>query len=120
MLRRTKRSSRRCRRCIVDLSQGGQECQPSCKPICVIKNFLEPSKPMSYVPHTEAERAEMLKVVGAKSLEDLFSHLPAEFRIGEMKSLPPGLGEMELAAELRKLANKNRSNVDLACFLGAG
>src|SRR5262245_24716739 len=88
----------------------------------VLLNFLRrlESARMSYAPHPEAERAEMRKVVAAKSLEDLFSHLPAEFRISELKGLPPGLGEMELAAELRKLANKNRANVDLACFLGAG
>jgi len=74
---------------------------------------------MGYIPHTSQERDEMLKVIGAKSLEDLFSHLPDAVKCGPL-DVPPGLGEMELSAELRRIASKNRPASDLACFLGAG
>ena len=30
----------------------------------------------SYVPNTEQERAEMLKVIGLDSMDDLFSDIP--------------------------------------------
>ena len=74
---------------------------------------------MSYIPHTEAERQAMLEAIGAKSLDDLFAHLPAQLKCGPLP-VPQGLGEMELSAEMRALGRKNRSAADLACFLGAG
>ncbi len=74
---------------------------------------------MTYLPHTEQERSAMLEAIGAKSLEDLFSHLPQDIRCGEF-DLPLGLGEMELTAEMGRLAQKNRSTAELPCFLGAG
>src|ERR1700685_2309387 len=74
---------------------------------------------MTYIPHTPAERDAMLSAVGAKSLEDLFSHLPAEVKAPPL-TLAPGLGEMELSAEMARRARRNRSAADLPCFLGAG
>ena len=74
---------------------------------------------MNYIPHTDAEREEMLAAIGAKSLDDLFAHLPEEVRCREF-NLPPGLSEMEVQAELARLAKLNRSTAELACFLGAG
>ncbi|MCZ7647566.1 MAG: aminomethyl-transferring glycine dehydrogenase subunit GcvPA [Planctomycetota bacterium] len=74
---------------------------------------------MTYIPHTEAERSEMLKAVGVARLEDLFAHLPEAVRSPALDA-PPGLGEMELSAELERLASKNRASNELACFLGAG
>jgi len=35
---------------------------------------------MSYVPHTEAERNEMLARIGADAVEELFEAIPAEHR----------------------------------------
>ncbi|MBE7461980.1 MAG: aminomethyl-transferring glycine dehydrogenase subunit GcvPA [Planctomycetes bacterium] len=74
---------------------------------------------MSYLPHSEAERAAMLAEVGAKSLDDLFKHLPAEVKCPPL-DVPQGLGEMELLAEMQRLAAKNRATNELACFLGGG
>ena len=74
---------------------------------------------MSYIPHTEAERAEMLSTIGAKSLDALFAHLPKDLRCGPLP-VPAGLGEMELLAAMRALGARNRSTAELACFLGAG
>jgi glycine dehydrogenase subunit 1 len=74
---------------------------------------------MDYIPHTDAERAEMLRVIGVHSLDELFSHLPSRIRCGPL-NLPAGLSEMELYAELTRLAARNRPATELACFLGAG
>ena len=74
---------------------------------------------MTYIPHTTAERDEMLSAVGAKSLDDLFSHLPADVKAPPL-TLQLGLGEMELSAEMARRARKNRSAAELPCFLGAG
>jgi len=74
---------------------------------------------MDYIPHTDAERAEMLKAIGVRSLDELFAHLPSRVRCGPL-NLPPGLSEMELHGELTRLAARNRPATELACFLGAG
>ncbi len=74
---------------------------------------------MTYIPHTSSERDTMLHAVGVKTLDELFSHLPAEVKAAPF-NLPKGLGEMELAAEMARRARKNRSARDLVCFLGAG
>lgn len=74
---------------------------------------------MNYIPHTDAERAAMLSAIGAKSLEDLFAHLPAEVRCKGLV-LPQGLSEMEVQADLARLAGLNRSTDACPCFLGAG
>jgi len=74
---------------------------------------------MTYVPHTAAERDAMLQAVGARTLDDLFAHLPAELKSGPL-NLPAGLSEMELAAEMARRAARNRPTTELVCFLGAG
>ena len=73
----------------------------------------------SYVPHTDAEIAEMLARVGAPSLDTLFSPIPSTHRYPTI-DLPRPLSEMEVLAELRALADQNRDLQHLACFLGAG
>lgn len=35
---------------------------------------------MPYIPHTEAELGEMLKVIGANSLDDLFADIAPDMR----------------------------------------
>ena len=67
---------------------------------------------MSYVPHTEREREDMLAVVGASSLDELFAHLPSQTRCGPL-DVPEGLGEMDLASLMGTLASKNRGASDL-------
>ncbi len=62
----------------------------------------------------------MLDAAGAGSVDDLFSDIPAEFRIGGL-SLPPALSEMELTAELSDAARRNVvAGNGTASFLGGG
>src|ERR1700690_592620 len=72
---------------------------------------------MPYGPHTPADRARMLEVIGVSSVDDLFADIPAPLRASRL-DLPWGLSELELAAHLQALAGRNRT--DLASFLGAG
>lgn len=74
---------------------------------------------MSYVPNTEADRAEMLAAIGVGSVEELFADLPAAAR-AQTLDLPPPLSEMEAARLMRTLAGRNRDLSQVACFLGAG
>jgi glycine dehydrogenase subunit 1 len=72
-----------------------------------------------YTPHTQAEKEEMLRVIGVKSLEDLFQDIPAQRRFPHL-NLPPALTEMEAASELQEISSYNETVKDLASFLGAG
>ena len=72
-----------------------------------------------FIPHTEAEREEMLERIGVSSLEALFQDVPAEHRFPQL-NLPPGLTEMEAVDELQGLAWGNETTQDLTSFLGAG
>lgn len=72
-----------------------------------------------FIPHTDHDRAAMLKVIGVAQVEDLFRDVPAEFRFPKL-DLPPALTEMEARAELQSLAAVNEPAGELPCFLGAG
>jgi glycine dehydrogenase subunit 1 len=75
---------------------------------------------VQFAPHTDTDIAEMLAACGLNSLEDLYAHIPAEVRLQRPLHLHQGLSELELVAELRRLAARNRSMDDLVCFAGAG
>ena len=47
---------------------------------------------MTYVPQTDADRAEMLATIGMERVEDLFHDVPANCRFPELK-LPEPLSE---------------------------
>ena len=57
---------------------------------------------MSYIPHTDAERQQMLAAIGVTTIEDLFDAVPSAHRFPAL-DMPPALSEMDLAAELTAL-----------------
>ena len=75
--------------------------------------------PHSYLPHTEAERREMLAAIGAASVDELFADIPDAFRNPAL-SLPPALTELELFREIGGLAKRNAVPGDYPCFVGGG
>ncbi|MDE2802329.1 MAG: aminomethyl-transferring glycine dehydrogenase subunit GcvPA [Chloroflexota bacterium] len=75
--------------------------------------------PHSYLPHTEAERQEMLAAIGVASVDELFADIPDAFRNPEL-SLPPALTELELFREIGGLAKRNAVPGDYPCFVGGG
>lgn len=72
-----------------------------------------------FIPHTDADRVEMLRSVGISTLEDLFRDVPKKYRFPTL-NLPPAQTEMEIASELNEMSLANESVRDLVCFLGAG
>jgi glycine dehydrogenase subunit 1 len=74
---------------------------------------------MSYVPHTDADRAEMLAAIGVKEVQDLFHDVPAACRFPEL-NLPEPLSEMEILAELQAMSEENLDTGHFSSFLGAG
>jgi glycine dehydrogenase subunit 1 len=74
---------------------------------------------MTYVPHTETERAEMLAVIGVDRAEGLFEAVPERVRFPKLK-LPPACSEIEIEREMQALAQRNAGADPSASFLGAG
>ncbi len=74
---------------------------------------------MTYIPHTDANRKEMLAAIGVKTLEELFPAVPDKYKFPELQ-LPPALSEMETFWEMQGLSEANADVNHYACFLGAG
>ncbi len=74
---------------------------------------------MSYLPHTDAERQQMLDAIGAPTIEDLFEAAPSAHRFPPLK-LPEAMSELEVMAEMQALAEANEHGGDFAIFRGAG
>ncbi len=75
---------------------------------------------MQFVPHTDAEVAEMLAVVGVADIEALFEAIPADLRLRGDLDLP---GPMDEAAVARLMAAEAACNATVdrvTSFLGAG
>jgi glycine dehydrogenase subunit 1 len=74
---------------------------------------------MTYVPHTERERAAMLAAIGAGRMDELFGDVPEPVRFPKLK-LPEACSEIEIEREMRALADRNCGVDPSASFLGAG
>jgi glycine dehydrogenase subunit 1 len=73
-----------------------------------------------FAPHTDQDVREMLAACGRSSLDELFAHIPERYRLDRELGIPAGLSEMELVAEMRRLAGRNRHADELVCFAGGG
>jgi glycine cleavage system P protein (glycine dehydrogenase) subunit 1 len=74
---------------------------------------------MSYIPHTDVERQQMLAAIGVTIIEDLFEAVPAAHRFPRL-DLPGAMSEMEVYNELLALSEANDHAQDFALFRGAG
>lgn len=74
---------------------------------------------MTYIPHTDVERQQMLAAIGVTTIEDLFEAVPSTHRFPKL-DLPAGVSEMEIAAEMLALSEANDHAQDFAIFRGAG
>ncbi len=61
----------------------------------------------------------MLRVMGLRSIDDLFSDIPPAVRMREL-ALPKGLPEQEVVARITEMLSANRTMADMPTFLGAG
>jgi glycine dehydrogenase subunit 1 len=75
---------------------------------------------MRYLPLTDADRAEMLKTIGAGSVDELFVDVPNAARLPGPVDLPAHKGELEVERALSKLAARNRPAGAGPFFCGAG
>lgn len=73
-----------------------------------------------FIANTEQDRQDMLKVIGAPSIESLFSDIPENLRFTGELNLEPGYSEIEMMNQLQQLSCLNKSIDQLVCFRGAG
>ena len=72
---------------------------------------------MPFIPHTQTELEAMLRTIGASSLEDLFSEIPADLKIDELAKIPSTATELEISHLMRDRAEQDGNAL---CFIGAG
>ncbi len=75
---------------------------------------------MRYLPLSEADRRDMLVVIGEESVDALFRDVPESARDAAKFDLPGHAGEIEVSRTLAALAAKNMPAGAGPCFLGAG
>jgi len=73
---------------------------------------------MRYLPKSNADREQMLKEIGAKSIDDLFAPVPEQFRITRDLNVPRQMAESEIIEWFK--ARSNEMTAGHAVMLGAG
>jgi glycine dehydrogenase subunit 1 len=73
---------------------------------------------MRYLPKSLADREAMLKAMGARSVDDLFSPIPAEYRLSRDLKVPRLMAESEIVDWFHQRSKENGEGH--ATFLGAG
>ncbi len=73
---------------------------------------------MRYLPKSPADRQALLKAIGARSIDDLFAPIPAEYRLDRDLKIPRQMAESEIVDWFRERSRENGDGY--ASFLGAG
>ncbi|HET6933747.1 MAG TPA: glycine dehydrogenase, partial [Candidatus Angelobacter sp.] len=73
---------------------------------------------MRYLPKSPADRQQMLREIGCKSIDDLFAPIPAQYRLNRDLKVPRQMAESEIIDYFRDCAESNAARY--AVFLGAG
>ncbi|MEP6973541.1 MAG: aminomethyl-transferring glycine dehydrogenase subunit GcvPA [Actinomycetota bacterium] len=75
---------------------------------------------MKFAPHTDDDVRTMLATLGLSDLDELFADIPADVRLDRQLDIPAGVSEMELVADMRDLAARDRNVDEIVCFAGGG
>ena len=70
-------------------------------------------------PRMASDEADMLRSMGLRGIDDLFSDIPPSVRMKAL-ALPAGLPEQEVVARITEILSANRAMADMPTFLGAG
>src|SRR6478672_6572803 len=73
---------------------------------------------MRYLPKSPSDRDAILKAIGARSINDLFASIPAEYRLERDLKVPRQMAESEIVDWFRERSRENGDGY--ATFLGAG
>ncbi|MGA8150322.1 MAG: aminomethyl-transferring glycine dehydrogenase subunit GcvPA [Terriglobales bacterium] len=73
---------------------------------------------MRYLPKSPADREALLRAIGARSIDDLFASIPAEYKLNRDLKVPRQMAESEIVDWFRERSRENGDGY--ATFLGAG
>lgn len=62
-----------------------------------------------YTPHTDADRAEMLSVLGLQEMDQLFADIPESVLLQSPVALKPGMSQLETLRAMQELADDNKA-----------
>jgi glycine dehydrogenase subunit 1 len=74
---------------------------------------------LRYIPNSPDERAEMLRQIGAASIESLFDSIPEDLRLRQELAVPAALSELELLEKFERTGARNPAARRIS-FLGGG
>jgi glycine dehydrogenase subunit 1 len=74
---------------------------------------------VAYLFSTLEQQQEMLRTLGASSIDELFEQIPSGVRLNRPLNLPSALTEIELEAEIERQARRNTA-AGRVCFMGGG
>src|SRR5258706_10525417 len=72
---------------------------------------------MRYLPKSPGDREAMLRAIGARSIDDLFSPIPAEYRLQRDLKIPRQMAEWEIVGWFQQRAREHGEGYTV--FLGA-
>lgn len=75
---------------------------------------------MAYLFNTPEDVQQMLSVIGAASVDELFDSIPKSLRLNRPLDIPPAMSELELTRRMSRLAASNQGVGESVCFLGGG
>jgi glycine dehydrogenase subunit 1 len=76
---------------------------------------------MRYLPLTDPDRGEMLRTIGAASIDELFSDVPEAARLSaKIEGLADHASELSVERQLGAMARRNLVAGDVPFFLGCG
>ena len=76
---------------------------------------------MRYLPLADADRQDMLRAIGAASIDDLFVDVPEAARLtGTIHDLPDHASELSVERQLGAMARRNLVAGEVPFFLGCG
>jgi glycine dehydrogenase subunit 1 len=74
-----------------------------------------------YIPNSDPEiKKEMLKVIGVKSSDELFSVIPENILFNKNLNLPHPASEQQVRRHVEGLLSKNKDRTEMLSFLGSG
>jgi len=74
-----------------------------------------------YIPNSVPEtKLEMMREIGIKDVDELYSDIPTKFLLRNRLNLPKGLSEFGVKRNIQTLLRKHRTCDDMSVFVGAG
>src|SRR3546814_15728505 len=74
---------------------------------------------MRYLPLTDNDRTEMLRRIGASSIEELFADVPEAARLsGKIAGLPDHASQMSVERQMAALAHRHTAASAMPLFTG--